>query len=220
MKPIDGSLSGRIIELLETSDDPDPAAIAQRLIPTLTASEREGLLLEALIKRVRAKISQGRVLPRAGIRIEWPSDQELELAVNQLGVRQAASEFGVTAETLRKRLRNHGLSHHSAPRSDFMREVVAMTKTFAEKMRNEGIRLGLAQAEAERVYVAGEWKFLADCSSRDLRIVAEEYAARAGENAERGAYYLAVATELEAGDFATVRAMCLADRGLPVGQAA
>lgn len=228
------TLGARIAQALSRSRSADPRTIAERVRKTLTISEVETLVNEALADRVRLYIAQSRVssvrvtpspptperavheLPRKGGRIVWPSADELREVIGDGSYAKAAETLGVNAAVLRDYCKPRGiLDDWARDEAESHRKrwqlLADITNEYSAKIRAEGIQIGLEQAKAERVYVAGQWMFLVDCTPEHLRSLADDYTKRAASNVGRGAYYLALAEQLEADGYADVRAMCEAN---------
>lgn len=189
-------LDARIRDLLTESDDAAPTTLAEAI--RLRPDERRALVWWGLVERVERSVRVQR-----------------QQQMTKLGIASTASVTSERTQILNQKSPEeieHEAEQYRAWRDDldarFRAEQLALIDGFAAEMRRDGIRIGLAQARTQRVSVAGEWMMLADCTADDLRHLASEYEQRAASNAERGAYFTALADQVEAGGFVTVEAMC------------
>lgn len=182
------TLDARIDAELLACSDPEPASVAARLV--LTRRERMALFSWALVLRTEERI-----------RVRRHSFRKVDVREPLLGV--AAERSSISEKQKMSYLREDREANDRL--SEKLGQIV---QTFADEKRAEGIRIGLDQANTERVRVAGEWMLLGDCTSAHLRVLGVEYEERAGSNLRRGSYYWALADQMDADGHMTVRSMC------------
>lgn len=162
--------------------------------------ERGARSRSAKVQASRARIDD--IITNVDIgRLQRAAEWGISHFAKELGVSHGAAvriaevrhvDFEAAGAQRRKRLR------------DSIDNAVEEMKT---EYRAQGIRIALLEANTERVCVGGEWMLLGDCEPEHLRKLADEYIARAEGNAERAAYYLALAQQMDTEGDGTVRDM-------------
>lgn len=118
----------------------------------------------------------------------------------------AKSKSPDPAVVARRLMARMTIEERDAALADALVDRVRIQVTRERGHATEGRRAGRSRWEQvrERVCVAGSWKFLADCTSLDLRAMAAEYALRADEMRAKEREYCALADALDAAGVETV----------------
>jgi hypothetical protein len=194
------SLDERIDAVLLDSNEPDPSLLAAQV--DLTRTDRKALLEWGLLIRIDERVRVQR--QRIWRRIDAAPPASSGGVNNEYAAAQAAQA------NMRERYEKERAVRERE--SNRLNEALrAAVDRFAAECRVEGVKIGLEQANTERVSIGGQWLLLGDCTPEQLRQLSGEYATRAAGNVVKGGYYSALADELDSRGFATVRDMSLED---------